>query len=69
MTKGLIVTFGEDLTPSEVERMQILIYGIKGVVSVVPVQANFDDLINRQRIRSEVLGKACEALRNAIENK
>ncbi|WP_437693268.1 hypothetical protein [Sorangium sp. So ce176] len=55
--KGLVVHFRRDLDDHETERMIDALMMIKGVVKVSPVEAGYEDDLNRQRVRRELLEK------------
>jgi hypothetical protein len=53
--KGFVVTFDHTIHDEDVEHYVNLLKLIKGVVSVVPVtDEGRSDVINRERIRSEI---------------
>ncbi|KYF76582.1 hypothetical protein BE11_47650 [Sorangium cellulosum] len=55
--KGLVVHFRRDLDDHEAERMIDALMMIKGVVKVSPVEACYEDELNRQRVRRDLLDK------------
>ncbi|WP_437875120.1 hypothetical protein [Sorangium sp. So ce513] len=63
--KGLVVHFRRDLNDHEVERMIDALMMLKGVMKVTPVEVRFEDDLNRQRVKRELLDK----LRALLEDK
>ncbi|WP_437780717.1 hypothetical protein [Sorangium sp. So ce1097] len=55
--KGLVVHFRRDLDDHEVERMTDALMMLKGVTKVTPVEVRFEDDLNRQRVKWELLDK------------
>ncbi|KYG02705.1 hypothetical protein BE21_54520 [Sorangium cellulosum] len=53
--KGLVVHFRRDLDDHEVERMIDALMMLKGVTRVSPVEAGYEDDLNRQRVKRELL--------------
>lgn len=62
--KGFVVTLDEDLRDDDAEEIRKAISALRYVVKVAPVEANFDDHINRERIRREMMDRVYMALNN-----
>lgn len=55
--KGFIVTLDDDMRSDDAEYVIHAIEMIKHVHSVKPVVSNFDDCMNRERVRLELWNK------------
>jgi hypothetical protein len=55
--KGFVVTLEKDLREDDAEVILNALRMIRHVESVEPVESNFDDQMNRSRIRSEFRDK------------
>ncbi|WP_438023432.1 hypothetical protein [Sorangium sp. So ce233] len=55
--KGLVVHFRRDLEDHEAERMSDALMMLKGVTKVSPVAFDYEDDLNRERIKRELLDK------------
>jgi hypothetical protein len=62
--KGLVVHFRRDLDDHEAERAIDALMMIKGVVKVSPVEAGYEDDLNRQRVKRELLDRIGVLLRD-----
>ena len=62
--KGLVVHFRRDLDDDEAERTIDALMMIKGVVKVSPVKAGYEDELNRQRVKRDLLSKIDGLLRD-----
>ncbi|WP_437533326.1 hypothetical protein ACSRUE_37510 [Sorangium sp. KYC3313] len=62
--KGLVVHFRRDLDDHEAERTIDALMMIKGVVKVSPVEAGYEDDLNRQRVKRELLDRIGVLLRD-----
>ncbi|WP_437765373.1 hypothetical protein WMF27_30310 [Sorangium sp. So ce281] len=62
--KGLAVHFLRDLDEHETERTLDALRMIKGIVKVSPVGAGYEDDLNRQRVKRELLDKIDVLLRD-----
>ena len=60
--KGVIVTFEQDIREDDAEALIAAIQMIRGVLKVDPITANFDDEMNRSRVKYELRKKLFEAL-------
>lgn len=60
--KGLVVHFRRDLDEHEAERMIDALMMIKGVTKVSTVAAGYEDDLNRQRVKRELLDQFRELL-------
>jgi len=58
--KGLLVTFENDLNEEAMEMVKQSILMTKGVLDVSEIKSNFDDYINRKRVKHEMLEKIYE---------
>ncbi|AGP39463.1 hypothetical protein [Sorangium cellulosum] len=63
--KGLVVHFQRDLNDHETERMIDAIMMLKGVTKVSALEASYEDHLNRERIKRELLDKIYALLREA----
>ncbi|KYF49128.1 hypothetical protein BE08_43145 [Sorangium cellulosum] len=63
--KGLVVHLRRDLDDHEVERMADALMMLKGVTKVTPVETRYEDDLNRQRVKWELLDK----IRALLEDK
>jgi hypothetical protein len=61
--KGVTVTFDRDIRDDDAEYIINAIRMIKGIIDVTPSVTNFDDYMNRARIRHEIEDKIWKALR------
>ncbi|WP_437620621.1 hypothetical protein [Sorangium sp. So ce1151] len=55
--KGMVVHFRRDLEDHEAERMTATLMMIKGVTKVSSVEAGYEDDLNRERVKRELLDK------------
>lgn len=55
--KGFIVTLDADYREDDIKPLADAIARLRGVVSVVPSVRNADDVMNRQRVESELRDK------------
>lgn len=63
MLKGFIVTLEDDMRVDDAENTINAIRLIRGVLSVEPVESKlFGDHFERQRVRSELIGKLMKVL-------
>lgn len=62
--KGFVVVLDQDYRVDDAEEIRIALSMVKGVLSVTPSVADYEDLMNRQRIRMELHAKLYEALRD-----
>ncbi|WP_437323573.1 hypothetical protein [Sorangium sp. So ce381] len=62
--KGLVVHFRRDLDDDEAQRTIDALMMIKGVVKVSSVKAGYEDELNRQRVKRDLLSKIDGLLRD-----
>jgi hypothetical protein len=62
--KGLVVHFRRDLDDDEAKRMIDALMMLKGVAKVSSVKAGYEDELNRQRVKRELLSKIDGLLRD-----
>jgi hypothetical protein len=62
--KGLVVHFRRDLDDDEAQRTIDALMMIKGVVKVASVKAGYEDELNRQRVKRDLLCKIDGLLRD-----
>ncbi|WP_437899067.1 hypothetical protein [Sorangium sp. So ce124] len=55
--KGLVVHFRRDLDDHEAERTIEALMMVKGVIKVSPIGAGYEEDLNRERVRRELLDK------------
>jgi hypothetical protein len=55
--KGVLVTFEDDIREDDAEAMIGAIRMVKGVLTVAPVPASFEDDMARDRVRAEFRDK------------
>ncbi len=60
--KGVVVTFDHDMHEDHAARVIEAIKMIVGVASVQPSVSNIDDLMNRERVRRELIDKLLSVL-------
>lgn len=58
--KGLLVIFEDDLNEEAMEMVKQSILMTKGVLDVSEIKSDFNDYINRRRIKNEMLEKIYE---------
>jgi hypothetical protein len=61
--KGYVVILDRDIREDDAERIVQAIQMVKGVLDVKPIVADHDDLVNRSRIRHELLMKVIGLLK------
>lgn len=61
--KGFVVTLEDNLREDDAKPIMEAIEQLRGVVSVTPSVDNFDDRMNREKIRAELTKKIWEALK------
>lgn len=64
--KGFVVTLDSDVRIDDIDHIVNAIKMIKGICSVEPSVSNFDDTMNRERIKSELRGKFIEFLKENL---
>lgn len=64
--KGFVVTLDEDMRVDDIDQIVNAIKMIKGIYSVEPSVSNFDDTMNKERIKSELRGKFIEFLKENL---
>lgn len=64
--KGFVVTLEEDHREDDAEPIADALMMIKGVISVEPVVRNVDDLMNRERVRRELLGQVLDLIEKDV---
>lgn len=64
--KGFVVTLDSDMRIDDIDQILNAIKMIKGICSVEPSVSNFDDTMNRERIKSELRGKFIEFLKENL---
>ncbi|MGK3967987.1 hypothetical protein WMF38_27955 [Sorangium sp. So ce118] len=62
--KGLVVHFRRDLDEDEAQRTIDALMMIKGVVKVSSVKAGYQDELNRQRVKRDLLSRIDGLLRD-----
>ncbi|WP_437764486.1 hypothetical protein WMF27_35115 [Sorangium sp. So ce281] len=62
--KGLVVHFRRDLDDDEAQRTIDALMMIKDVVKVASVKAGYEDELNRQRVKRDLLSKIDGLLRD-----
>ena len=62
--KGVIVTFDVDIREDDVEPLIQAIYQLRHVLSVDLITANFDDEMNRSRVKHELRMKLFKILKD-----
>ncbi|WP_437596910.1 hypothetical protein WMF28_30460 [Sorangium sp. So ce590] len=62
--KGLVVHFRRDLDDDEAQRTIDALMMIKGVVKVASVKSGYEDELNRQRVKRDLLSKIDGLLRD-----
>ena len=61
--KGLVITFSEDLREENVKELTNALTQFRHVLSVQPIEMDFQDLMNRDRVRYELESKLWDALK------
>lgn len=61
--KGFVVTLDEDIREDDAEDILNAIRMVKHVQSVEPITANFEDRMNRSRVRHHLLDKILDVIR------
>jgi len=64
--KGFVVTLDSDIRIDDIDQIVNAIKMIKGICSVEPSVSNYDDTMNRERIKSELRGKFIEFLKENL---
>jgi len=55
--KGFVVTLDKDLRDDDVEIIKTALSMVKGVTNVTAAVTNHDDIMNRERVKSELREK------------
>lgn len=63
--KGFVVTLAEDLRADDAEEIRLALAMVRGVVSVLSVETDTNDHMNRERVRSEMTNALLAALRRS----
>jgi hypothetical protein len=61
--KGVVVTFSEDMHEEDAEVIIAAFRAFRCVSSVVPSTVDFDDMMNHERVRTELRTKVLEAIK------
>lgn len=62
--KGLIVTFEGELNEEYVKELVSVLYKLRHVINVQPVQDTYNDVMNREMVRREFIDKILSALKS-----
>jgi len=65
--KGFVVTLDHDMRDDDAENIRKAILALKHVSAVNPVASDYNDLINRQRVRQELGKKIIDVVFNPEE--
>jgi len=63
---AMIVVLEEDIRSDDVESLVNAIRHLRGVANVKPHVASYEDVIARERVRSEIGGKLFDAIREIV---
>jgi hypothetical protein len=62
--KGVVVTFDESIREDDAETLIQAIYQLRNVLTVRPIVDNFEDQMNRDRVKNEFRSKLFAILKD-----